>query len=398
MNYISFTMLDNKKVICFYNYNGEIIRINNKEADKLFSLLLEMKVPIEEKRINKDITLTFYNLDKYLNVREKLKKIRQNEIKKVNRINKFVKNTPIIASCALSVAVILTSCALKDVVKDVEEKKEEVDNSFSVLEGKKELSVHIVDDNAKNVEENIVFPEEEQEVSVMSTPNYEYNFEEDNINNVIIPDVVFDFKFEDRSSSDKAKNTKELYYDLIKKYSDIYGLPTNLMVAMATQECGVHKKEISSGGGFGLFQIQVNGGWSWEKKTISVYNFEKEEDEKIVVCEVSPGVTDVNMLADLEYNIKIGCAIFAYNLRDCNYDIIQAIQTYNSGTEVRIIKNSYGEDWINHRDTLLGDPKYLEHVLSFIDPSDNILEYKDDKNNVYYVQVNNLNNYAHTLS
>jgi len=284
------------------------------------------------------------------------------------------------------------------VVKDVEEKKEEVDNSFSVLEGKKELSVHIVDDNAKNVEENIVFPEEEQEVSVMSTPNYEYNFEEDNINNVIIPDVVFDFKFEDRSSSDKAKNTKELYYDLIKKYSDIYGLPTNLMVAMATQECGVHKKEISSGGGFGLFQIQVNGGWSWEKKTISVYNFEKEEDEKIVVCEVSPGVTDVNMLADLEYNIKIGCAIFAYNLRDCNYDIIQAIQTYNSGTEVRIIKNSYGEDWINHRDTLLGDPKYLEHVLSFIDPSDNILEYKDDKNNVYYVQVNNLNNYAHTLS
>ena len=398
MNYISFTMLDNKKVICFYNYNGEIIRINNKEADKLFSLLLEMKVPIEEKRINKDITLTFYNLDKYLNVREKLKKIRQNEIKKVNRINKFVKNTPIIASCALSVAVILTSCALKDVVKDVEEKKEEVDNSFSILEGKKELSVHIVDDNAKNVEENIVFPEEEQEVSVMSTPNYEYNFEEDNINNVIIPDVVFDFKFEDRSSSDKAKNTKELYYDLIKKYSDIYGLPTNLMVAMATQECGVHKKEVSSGGGFGLFQIQVNGGWSWEEKTISVYNFEKEEDEKIVVCEVSPGVTDVNMLADLEYNIKIGCAIFAYNLRDCNYDIIQAIQTYNSGTEVRIIKNSYGEDWINHRDTLLGDPKYLEHVLSFIDPSDNILEYKDDKNNVYYVQVNNLNNYAHTLS
>ena len=202
-----------------------------------------------------------------------------------------------------------------------------------------------------------------------------------------VPDPnSFVFDYEDRSESDKAFTTRELYSEVITKYSNMYGLPSNLMVAVATQESGTHATEVSPGGGAGLFQIQVENGWGWLGKTIRAYNFETNQMEELIVGGESG---DKNMLLDLDYNTKVACMIMAYDLAYCNYDIIAALQTYNSGTMVSVLKEQYGTNWLNYRNSLAGDPQYIEHVCSFIPKENSLLEYKDPTGNSYVVDVNN---------
>ncbi len=118
--------------------------------------------------------------------------------------------------------------------------------------------------------------------------------------------------------------------------------------------------------------------------------------ETIVVCQREDGTIDVNMLADLEYNTKVACMITAYDLAYCDYDIIAALQTYNSGTNVMSLKKEYGEDWVNHRENLPGDQEYIEHVLSYIPEDNSLLQYKDPSGKEYVVDVNNV--YVNSLN
>ena len=106
---------------------------------------------------------------------------------------------------------------------------------------------------------------------------------------------------------------------------------------------------------------------------------------------------DKNMLLDLEYNIKVASMIMAYDLAYCDYDIIAALQTYNSGTKVSVLKDEYGNNWTEYRDSLAGDKEYIEHVLSFLPKEDRVLEYKDANGKEYSLQINNtyVSEFAH---
>lgn len=353
MDYIDFQIKENK-IICTTCYNNKKIYLPVEEAKIIFRILVKYNYDYQELLINDVKTLRYYGVSKKL--LEQIKKNKGKAKKKVNRINKYAG-----MSLAVSGSLILLLTL----------------NSLGLYKNDKEIMPIEEQENVTNV--TIV-------TEYKTTPNIE---EEETI---IVPDSIFDFSYENRSSSDKAVLTKSLYTDIITKYSNKYGLPSNLMIAVGTQERGTHSTEVSPGGGFGLFQIQVEGGWNWLGKTVTAYNFETEQMETIVVCQADDGTINVNMLADLDYNIKVACMIMASDLVYCDYDIIAALQTYNSGTSVQDLQKKYGDDWVNHRENLAGDTEYVEHVLSYLSEDDNLLQYKDKDGKEYTVAINNVYN------
>ena len=203
-------------------------------------------------------------------------------------------------------------------------------------------------------------------------------------------------EYEDRSETQKAYNAKTNYWYLIEKYSKMYGLDPNLVLAIATQERGVHSSTMDEGGATGLMQVQ-NAVWENQYKTS--YNFETGEYETIFITREG--------IQDLEQNIKIGCTIFQECLQVMDYNIPAAIQCYNMGQGTMYeILTAYSKDtgksideilsdpndlgWMSYRDSIsYGDPSYVENVLSWIGDSANITVLKNNGEEVSLTISNN---------
>ena len=245
---------------------------------------------------------------------------------------------------------------------DLNEEKEEenqLDGSFgqtSNLRPKKHFFVGIEsiegeskEDNGPTdevKEENIQVQEPIQSEEVPSTSS-SYVFEHPNVDSM--PSMYLEF--DDLSETDKAIKCKELYYDIIKKYSHKYGLDPDLVLGMATQERGIHSNEIDSGGGIGLMQVQYS---VWVNNSITYYelNDETGEYEKKTMT-----ITD-EKLRDLETNIQIGCLILQDCLISSHYNIPIAVQMYNMGIgEIYKMLDNYRATNGLSRNDILDNPK-----------------------------------------
>lgn len=219
----------------------------------------------------------------------------------------------------------------------------------------------------KNISnENIVFTE-------IDTNNLEYKEE---INEI-------DVAFESRTDTEKFKTTKAYYKDVITNISNEYGIDPQIMLAIATQESGIHTTNTNSSA-IGLMQIERA---VWNNQTISAYNYKKQTEETYKITE--------EKLKDLEFNIRVSCMYFQKCLKDSNYNLSVAIQMYNYGygniektfkmyynDDIVLIEalNNYDPEWLECRNNMtIGDNLYLEHILSYIEDLDNI---KCLKNNV----------------
>ena len=213
--------------------------------------------------------------------------------------------------------------------------------------------------------------------------NISYEFKDDtsNISNFVylteqhsvVDGPKLHLDYEDRSNTDKAIIAKEKYGDIIDKYAQSYGLDSRLVLAIATQERGVHSDQMDPGGATGLMQIQNA---VWVDNEISAYNFELGKEESFIVKK--------DMLSDVDKNIQIGCMALQNNMQYMNYNIIAAIQCYNMGygnmikildayakdkgiTREEVLANQDDCGWLNYRNMInVGDQKYVEHVLSWM--------------------------------
>lgn len=267
------------------------------------------------------------------------KKQKQTKLKKVKRKNKY--------SGKKIVAGVLTFFIIGGItsgVKSLQDSDVKLTNNDSY--------VSIIDD-AFNFEDKYDNPE----VELL------YNKEEINI--------MIDYN--DRSDTEKARLTSAYYKETIKKYAEIYGVDPNIMLAIATQERGIHSETKDSGGATGLMQIQNS---VWRGQSLTAYNYQTKESETIIVNE--------SKLSDVFYNIKVGCMIFQNTLNYMNGNLLAAIQCYNMGYgNMMKILNSYSNNinkpvdqillditdkgWLDHRNIIkVGDQQYLEHVLSWI--------------------------------
>ena len=196
--------------------------------------------------------------------------------------------------------------------------------------------------------------------------------EETKDNNVLKDGVLSNLRIEDETESEKANKTKELYYDIIERYANMYGVSPSVILAIATQERGVHSDTIDPGGAIGLMQVQAS---VWDGKDLEVYNYDTNSKEKIHIT--------LDNLRDVSFNIKVGCAIFQNYLKQMKDNYPLAIQSYNMGpSSVNKILNAYclscgktydevinSDDlgWLSFRNSSYpGDISYLEHVLRYI--------------------------------
>lgn len=196
----------------------------------------------------------------------------------------------------------------------------------------------------------------------------------------------FNIDFSDRTSAEKAVSAKNNYYSLVSKYAKTYGIDKDLMMAIGTQEKGVHSTEIDPGGGVGLMQMQYQ---VWVNQDVKAYNFDTNSWESF-------HVTDSN-IRELDTNIKIACMYFQNCLVNMDYNVPAALCAYNWGmTSTKNKLNEFSQDrglslnevleandtsWINlfnvNGDTSLAYPKM---VLSYYDSSKPIENEKIDEN------------------
>lgn len=180
-------------------------------------------------------------------------------------------------------------------------------------------------------------------------------------------------EYEDRSNTEKAHVTKAYYSDLIDKYARTYGLDPHLVLAIATQERGIHSETRDVGGATGLMQIQNA---VWEDQVIQAYNFETNCMEEVHVTR--------DMIKDVYKNVKIGCMYFQNCMNYMNNNVLAAIQCYNMGygnmqkiltaysnstnrTIEEILSDPNDIGWLDYRCYVKeGDPCYIENVLSWI--------------------------------
>ena len=175
---------------------------------------------------------------------------------------------------------------------------------------------------------------------------------------------------DDWTTTDKYKNCKENYYDLITKYANMYGIDPQIALGIACHERGVHSEKVDSGGGLGLYQVQIEG--VWDNQNVKAYNFETNSWETYTIHK--------NEISKLENNIKAGLMIFQEALKHNDYDIAKSIQEYNYGYGWmgKVMRTCYTEDnpeseankydWLNYRSIIKGgDPIYIENVLKYVD-------------------------------
>ena len=319
------------------------------------------------------------------------KNIRHAKKRKVKRKNKYTKNgrKKIMVSLAVALILSLTTSTddfhltgqTDDEVKDPKPKTKTVQTIDEEDEAKeKEVKKEVKEEKVKEIKEDKVSKSEKKDKKVESEKEVKKvkKVEKKDTKEVskekpieqTSPETAY-IDYDDRSDSDKAVHAQK-YEDVIKKYSDMYGLDAKLMLAIATQERGEHSSEMDSGGATGLMQIQNS---VWLGESIKAYNFETGDWETVVI--------DQDMISSLEGNVKAAAMIMQSYLKHTNYNICQSVQSYNMGPyavdnmvrqycssegknmdDVRANQGDFG--WLVFRDnSSFGDPRYLEHVLSY---------------------------------
>ena len=203
--------------------------------------------------------------------------------------------------------------------------------------------------------------------------NEQYN---DVLNNYDDEKKAFNLDYSDRTNNTKFINAKNNYNNIITSIANEYGIDPQIMLAIATQESGIHNINVK-GPAMGLMQIELS---VWDGKSITAYNHSKKSMETIHITK--------EKLKDLEFNIRTGCMIFQKCLEDSNYNLEVAIQMYNYGygNILKVFKmyyqdnvslkdavNSYDDGWLDYRENIkVGDKEYLEHVMSYVENPDEI--------------------------
>lgn len=284
---------------------------------------------------------------------------------------------------------------LKDTIPKIETEFEEPDNISQTTETKTNQTP-LKDSTTKGIIEETTNNSETKEESEIKENNTQLNGEDNKVNPKLLNNKVgenynenyFNYDF-DTPGDKEALNNAYQYMDIFKKYERIYGVDAKLLCAISAQESsGIHREYSQNGHAVGLMQIEN----IWAGGTIKAFNFDTNSYETITV--------DYSRIGELDYNVKIGAAIFQNNfyetlnrftdITDKSEQIIFSLQKYNMGPGNMRKVLSFGENWIDNRGMIsAGDKYYFEHVLSRLDNYTDITVRLDDGSYQTTTIVNN---------
>lgn len=187
--------------------------------------------------------------------------------------------------------------------------------------------------------------------------------------------------FTNKSNSTKAVNARNNYYDVMCKCAKELGLDPDLILAIATQESGLHSANIYEDenhvkrGAVGLMQIMYE---VWAGSNVTYYSY--NETTKTFYQKTITVTEDT--LTSIEGNILIGSIILQRCMIAADYNIPAAIQMYNQGvggasksikayasnigsTYDEVLHNPNDLGWLQYTSFSAGDAYYLSHINSW---------------------------------
>lgn len=420
----------------FGTYN--IINLPDIELHKLFYDFLKKFPQTGPKEEGNDLIFTFYDVDVDLidsliersktfkeQKRKEIERENEKELEReilleyedeVQRTNKFKKKAIISVSAALLLTLAGFYTFKNHNTKD--DTKSNEDNVPGIEYNDDEFSKDEHNENNYDYEKNEVLINDatdnnalENKTNMDTTDNVIYNEEQNDeisydeeLENVEV-DAVLKLDTEDETAGKKYYVTKQYYYEAISNYAETYGIDPMLALAVATHERGIHRDTVDSGGGIGLFQIQVEGGWNWSGQTIKAYNFK--------TCEYDSELITTESVSDVFKNIQIGCMMLQNFLIKYNYNVAEAVTAYNygenylsmvlnkcsqeTGMSISDLNNLECLEWLNYRSIISGgDSYYLENVFKYI-PNETVLNFKKIDGSELNIEYQNTKNLTRSI-
>lgn len=319
----------------------------NNRVDIIISLYEIKRDKMLKKNTNKNATTKKFN-DKDI---EKLATNKKKKLtgKKVNR-----KKSKVIVPQKVAIAVVMGAIIGVGGVKlsnnNENKRREPTDINYEEVKNSDDVDVITYDDG------------------------YIYDYKEEVENDTNSNYLEFDYY----SDSDKKISNNDIentlrYKDIFDKYGHEFGIDSNLLIALATNESsGIHDIDYDEPD-IGIMQIE----WSvWLNKKVKAYNYEKNEFDSLIITN--------DVIESLEGNIKAGTMILQENINKTvryGYDdkLINAsdilpysLQRYNMGVGNMQKLLRMGGDWKDNRNEITaGDSKYFEHVLAYLKLLDN---------------------------
>ena len=201
---------------------------------------------------------------------------------------------------------------------------------------------------------------------------YDYKEEAENDTNSNYLEFDYYSDSDKKISNNDIENTLR-YKDIFDKYGHEFGIDSNLLIALATNESsGIHDIDYDDPD-IGIMQIE----WSvWLNKKVKAYNYEKNEFDSLIITN--------DVIESLEGNIKAGTMILQENINKTvryGYDdklitasdiLPYSLQRYNMGVGNMQKLLKMDGDWKDNRNEITaGDSKYFEHVLAYLKLLDN---------------------------
>ena len=319
----------------------------NNRVDIIISLYEIIRDKMLKKNTNKNATTKKFN-DKDI---EKLATNKKKKLtgKKVNR-----KKSKVIVPQKVAIAVVMGAIIGVGGVKlsnnNENKRREPTDINYEEVKNSDDVDVITYDDGDM----------------------YDYKEEVENDTNSNYLEFDYYSDSDKKISNNDIENTLR-YKDIFDKYGHEFGIDSNLLIALATNESsGIHDIDYDEPD-IGIMQIE----WSvWLNKKVKAYNYEKNEFDSLIITN--------DVIESLEGNIKAGTMILQENINKTvryGYDdkLINAsdilpysLQRYNMGIGNMQKLLRMGGDWKDNRNEITaGDSKYFEHVLAYLKLLDN---------------------------
>lgn len=382
MNYIKFIKNDTLTVEIHYKDKLRVIE-NKANVDKILSICEKYGY----ERINKSCYLKEYvdeivkDYGNYYNKRKNTVKI-YNTIKDAFKLKKKVFNKKILA-----IGTLTCLAAFNPYSKEITSNEITVTEENNVDNLENDEIINITKNIKKTDSKEVTISKEELE-KTDSEEQATVKEEKETTNelNTMLnktTEFVFSYNNENIANLETTKN----YSDIFQKYGEMYGIDSNLLMAIASQESGgKHDEFLYNYPAVGIMQIERS---AFLNKEITAYNHLEQKQETFLITEEA--------LTNLDTNIKIGTMLLQIALEANDYNIPLGIQTYNFGTSymnqalkmceaisgipVEEMKQNMQEtEWRYYREFLnIGDSNYVEHVLSFL-PNDEKITVKNRDN------------------
>lgn len=291
-----------------------------------------------------------------------------NEINKSNKKSNLSSAQKVILVITASTSLIASAKVLTKSISNISEYQ----TNISISKSDPTLSERQIKDNE---------PLEEEKLKTKNLYEFYDNLPLENastiVNNqeILTPEnPIFENVF-DEEKNKIYQNVLANYGNIINNYATTYGVDPNLMAAIITQESlGIPSREFNELGSIGLCQIQnINLG-----EVKHAYNTITQQNDFYEV--------KLENIQNDEENIRCGIIMMAGFLEHFDGNIVMALQAYNYGenkidemitmyandtgkTKEQIISdyNDYG--WLSYRDQNYGNYRYVEDVLSALEPN-----------------------------